>query len=72
MGGDVEKAQEAVEFVPFSGCLLSYTLCDAVLVCSFEGQFFYGLRDDGRGDGDNRLLSKRPRVRFGSAYSSRL
>jgi hypothetical protein len=27
--------------LPFDGCLLSYTLCDAVLVCSFEGQIFW-------------------------------
>jgi hypothetical protein len=46
-----EGARSPVEFVPFDGCLLSYTLCDAVLVCSFKGQIFYGLRDDGRGDG---------------------
>jgi hypothetical protein len=51
MGGDVEKVQEAVEFVLFNGCLLSYTLCNAVLVCSFEGQILAGLRYDGRGDG---------------------
>lgn len=50
MGGDVGKMQEAVEFVPFSGCILSYTLCDAVLVCSLEGQILVGLRHDGRGD----------------------
>jgi hypothetical protein len=73
-GGDVEKVQQAVEFVPFDGCLLGYTLCDAVLVCSFEGQILAGLRHNRRGDGKIavRCPDSSARVRFGSAYSSRL
>jgi hypothetical protein len=73
MGGDVEKVQEAVEFVLFDGCLLSYTLCNAVLVCSFEGQILAGLRHDGRGDGKIAVQTdSSARLRFGSVYSSRL
>jgi hypothetical protein len=65
MGGDVGKVQEAVEFVPFDGCLLSYTLCDTVLVCSFEGQILAGLRHDGRGGG--KIAVQTPAQDCGSA-----
>jgi hypothetical protein len=65
MGGDVGKVQEAVEFVPFDGCLLSYTLCDAVLVCPFGSQILAGSRHDGRGDG--RIAVQTPAQGCGSA-----
>jgi hypothetical protein len=65
MGGDAEKVQESVEFVPFDGCLLSYTLCDAVLVCSLEGQILAGLRHGGRRDG--KITVQTPAQECGSA-----